>query len=442
MQPATGNPTRTPEIATAAPYWWQAAPRLSGDPPVLPSDADVAIIGSGITGLNAARVLARAGRKVVVLDAAEIGHGASTRNAGFVGRTFKHGLCKLRDRYGIEFALTVYRELQGAFDCLLETIRGEGIDCGLQTLGRFMPAASPAHYEDLARELEAQKRYLGVEFEMLPKARLHEQLATDVYAGGALIDGLGGLHPGLYHAGLVRSAVAAGAALVPHTAVAGLHADADGVRVVTARGMLRARNVLVATNGYTGDLAPWIRRRVIPFDAFMIATLPLAPALVERVIPKGRVCIDTNHNPLFVRRSPDGSCILFGGLTGSRVGNLDHKSARLMSMLRQLLPDLAATGIQSGWTGRCAATFDMFPHVGSHGGVHYALGYCFAGVPMGTYLGQKAAQSILGLPQARTVFGERTFPTLPLYTGHPWFVPAVMRFYSFLDARTPAGAIH
>jgi len=305
-----------------------------------------------------------------------------------------------------------------------------------------MPAASAAHYEELARELEAQKRHLGVEFEMLPKARMHEELATDLYAGGALIEGLGGLHPGLYHAGLVRSAATAGALLAPRTPVTGLQSNSGRIRVVTPRGHMRARNVLIATNGYTGKVFPWLRRRLIPFDAFMIATESLAPAVIQRVIPKSRVCIDSNHNPLFVRRSPDGSCILFGGLTGTRVGNIRNKSKQLMSILGQLLPDLAQVDVQFAWTGRCAATFDMFPHIGSHDGVHYALGYTFAGVPMGTYLGQKAAQSILGLPQARTVFEQRSFPSMPLYTGRPWFVPALMRFYGMLDARTPAGAIH
>ncbi|HZQ59963.1 MAG TPA: FAD-binding oxidoreductase [Casimicrobiaceae bacterium] len=435
-----------PDPSTAAPaptpYWWEAAPRPKLDIPALPRSVDVAVVGSGITGLNAARVLARSGRSVTVLDAQDAGHGASTRNAGFIGRTFKHRFTDLERRYGLERAIAVYRELQAVFECIVETIRSEGIECQLQTLGRLMPAASKAHYNDLARELEAQRRHFGVEFEMLPKARLREELATDIYEGGALLEGLGGLHPGLYHDGLLRSATRAGAQVVPHTGVTQVTRKSQRtLTVATTRGAIEARHVIIATNGYTGDLVPWVRRRLIPFDAFMIATEPLAPALADRVIPRRRVCIDTNHNPLFVRRSPDGSRILFGGLTGTRPGDLQAKSCHLMHMLRRLLPDLAETEVQFGWTGRCAATFDMFPHIGEHDGVHYAIGYCFAGVPMGTYLGQKVAYAILGKPEAKTVFASGTFPSMPLYTGRPWFVPALMRFYQLLDARTPAGAL-
>jgi len=76
----------------------------------------------------------------------------------------------------------------------------------------------------------------------------------------------------------------------------------------------------------------------------------------------------------------------------------------------------------------------LWPHVGMHNGVHYALGYCFAGLPMGTYLGDKAAKQVLGLPDAKTVFADRAFRSHPLYTGNPWFLPLVMRWYDRQDA--------
>ena len=105
------------------PYWWEAAPPLDLPPPPVPASVDAAIVGAGITGLNAALVLARSGRSVVVFDAGDLGQGASSRNAGYVGRTLKHGFGDLQRRHGTEHAIAIYREMQAAFDAVVERIQ-------------------------------------------------------------------------------------------------------------------------------------------------------------------------------------------------------------------------------------------------------------------------------------------------------------------------------
>lgn len=417
------------------PYWWEAAPRPARADTPLPREIDVAIVGSGLTGLNAARVLARAGRSVAVIDAADLGYGASTRNAGYVGRTLKHRFVTLERKLGLERAVAIYREMRAAYDAVFETVKTEGIDCKLTMYGRYVPAPSPAHYEDLAEEYGAQRRHLGVEFEMVPRAAQHRELGSDQYFGGVVIPDLAGLHPGLYHAGLLERAIQAGALMISHTPVTGIGVEGPNrFQVRTSRGNILARDVLVATNGYTDAASPWLRQRVIPFNAYMIATEPLASDVIDRILPNSRTVIEGNHDALFIRRSPDGRSILFGGLTGRRLEPMNVKAARLLPMLQAMVPDLAGARLAHAWTGKCSATLDMYPHFGRYDGIHYALGYCFAGVPMGTYLGRKAAQSILGSPEAKTVFAERPFRALPLYRGNPWFVPLVMRTYRWQDA--------
>ncbi len=91
--------------------------------------------------------------------------------------------------------------------------------------------------------------------------------------------------------------------------------------------------------------------------------------------------------------------------------------------------------LSHAWTGRCAGTFDLYPHIGEQAGLHYAMGYCFAGVPMGTYLGRKAAAKILGAADGATIFDALPFPSHFLYSGNPWFVPLAMRFYDWKDRR-------
>lgn len=431
------NPSLDPN-----PFWWRAAPRKDGFLAELPARSDVVIVGSGITGLAAALPLVRAGRSVTVIDSNQIGSGASTRNAGFVSRSFKHSFSDLEKRHGLDYAIALHRELQASVDSVAEMVQAEGIDCHHRMIGRLMPATSAKAYDGLARDLEAQRKHLGFEFDMLPKARMREAIASDAYEGGAIIPDLGGIHPGLYHAGMLKSAVAAGVNLIQGTEATAIRPDGNGgVTVITNRGSIQARDVIIGTNGYTGELMPWLQRRVIPFDAHMIATEELPPELVSQLIPNGRVCIDTSHNPMFLRPSPDGRRILFGALTAEKPTTPQEKGARLMGMLRQLVPDLRPVSFEHSWTGRCSGTFDLYPHVGTHQNIHYSLGYCFVGIPMGTYLGGKIAKAILGRPDAHTVFSNRSFPTMPLYQRRPWFLPALFGYYRFLDSRTRAGAI-
>jgi glycine/D-amino acid oxidase-like deaminating enzyme len=395
----------------------------------------VAVVGSGITGLAAALHLARGGRYVVVLERDMLGVGASSRNAGFIGRTFKHPFGKLLRRHGLDFAVAVYRELQAAFDSIAETVQSEGIACHFRICGRFILAASPGQYERIAAELELRRRHLGEVYEMVPRARQHAEIGSDAYCGGALVPDLGSIHPGLYHQGLLERAIDAGAEMHPKTPVMGIAPNGSEFIITTGRGILHVRHILVATNGYTGPATSWLQRRVVPFDAFMVATEALPDEVLDRVLPTNRTYLDDNHNIDFFRRSPDGSRILFGGRTGNGETDPLVMAGVLQARLSRLLPDLAQVSLSRAWTGRCSGTFDLWPHLGTRAGITYALGYCFAGVPMGTYLGIKAARRILGTGDAGTLFADRPFPTIPLYTGNPWFVPWVMRVWDWRDAR-------
>jgi len=427
-----------PAVFTAdfkeTPYWWDAAPRTTAVPAAPPARVDVAIVGSGITGLNAALVLARAGRSVVVLDAEDLGHGASTRNAGYVGRSLKHSFGELMHAHGAAYAIAVYREMQAAFDAVATRVREEQIECGFKICGRLVLTKAQRQYDDIARELDLRRTHLGGDFAMLPRAALRDEIASDLYCGGALIPDLGAIHPGLYHRGLLERARAAGVTLIGRTPVERIApVDGGGFDVTTPQGTTRARDVLVATNGYTGPLLPWLQRRLIPFDAYMIATEPLAPTLMNRLLPTDRTYIDHVHDIISMRRSPDGTRILFLWRTGTRPTGARQKGAQLWLDAVRIVPEIATLKVSHSWTGRCAGTFDLWPHLVQRQGIHFAGGYCFAGVPMGTYLGTKAAHRILGSKEGDTVFAERGFPTVPLYSGKPWFVPAVMKYYGLRD---------
>jgi len=420
-----------------APYWWDEAPPLKLEPPDLPAKVDVAVIGAGLTGLNAALPLARAGRSVAVFDAGDLGQGASSRNAGYVGRSLKHSFRTLVRRFGVARAIAVYREMQAAFDSVKEVIASEQIACRFNACGRLVLARTQRQFDDLTEELSLKRQHLGDEFQVVPRERLPSEIVTGAFYGGVVIPDHGALHPGLYQRGLLERARSADVALFGDTRVERIEplGKASGFALATPHGRVTARDVLVATNGYSGTTFPWLQRRLIPFDAYMIATEPLSSANMARILSRERTVIDHAHNIIFLRRSPDGSRLLFGGRTGSRSAGLKAKAAELHGLATSLFPGFADIKISHAWTGRCAGTFDLYPHLGSKDGIHFAAGYCFAGVPMGTYLGRKAASRILGSKDEETVFAERSFPTMPLYTGNSWFVPSVMAFYDWLDRR-------
>jgi glycine/D-amino acid oxidase-like deaminating enzyme len=418
------------------PFWWDAAPRPVLPEQPLPAKVDVAVVGSGHTGLVAALTLARAGRRVAVFDAGDAGQGASSRNAGYVGRSLKHSFGEIMERHGLERAVAVYRDMRAAFDWVFTLVEQEQIACKLVRCGRFIGARSPRHYEGMAREYELRRRHLGEPFEMIDRAGQRREFGSDYYCGGTVIPDHGSFHPGLYHQGLLDRVMSAGVEIHARTPVSALRRESDGFVVASSRGAVTARDVLVATNGYVDESLPWFRRRLVPFHGYVVATEPLAREHIDRILPNARTVIEFTHNIFFMRRSPDGERLLFGGYTGGPVTDLRDMAARLHRALLRILPDLAGVRLSHVWTGKCAGTFDLYPHIGVHDGVHYALGYCFAGVPMGSWMGLKAALKIMGAADAATAFDSLPFRTLPFYTGNPWFVPLVMKYYDWQDRRS------
>jgi glycine/D-amino acid oxidase-like deaminating enzyme len=421
------------------PYWWKAAPPPSETPPALPRSVETVVIGSGITGCSCALTLAQEGCEVLVLDAHEPGYGASSRNAGFVGKTLKHSLASLIERHGLQYAKRVYAELDAAYQLVARRVADEDIHCHYTQCGRFMAAHSSIQYEQIARDLALKEKHLGEVFEMVPKAQQHREIGSEQYQGGAVIPELAAVHPGLYQLGLLDAAKLAGAVIVGHTAATQIEETATGVRVHTHRGIVAAGQVVVATNGYTAELTPWLQRRVVPFRAYMVATEPLAETQLAEIFPHRRTVHDYNNNLVYMRAAPDESRLLLGAKTGSATPDLISRGGELHAIATRLFPTLEEIRIDRIWDGYCAGTFDLMPHLGRRGSTIFALGYCFAGVPMGTYLGDKAARLILGQTEAaESVFSSASFPTRIWYRGNPWFVPWMMRYYDWQDRRSAA----
>ena len=417
------------------PYWWARTPRPALPESRLPAEADVAIIGSGYTGLCAAIQTARGGRRTLVFDAEDAGWGCSSRNGGQISTSLKPDFARLAAKHGAEAAFSILQEGHNALAWIGDFTADEGIDCDFKRVGRFHGAHTPAQYEAQARRLQNQPRGLEVEAHMVPRAEQRQEIGSDVYFGGTVLRQHASLDPGRYHQGLLERAQTAGATVIPHCKVTGFAREASGFQLTTARGGLKVRDIIVATSGYTGPLTPWQQRRVIPIGSYMIATEALAPEVMARLIPRDRVVSDSRKLVYYYRASPDRSRILFGGRVSLKETDPRASAPKLHGELCAIFPELAETRISHSWMGFVGYSFDTLPHVGRRDGAYYAMGYCGSGVSLASYLGTRVGQQLLGLPEGRTALDGLTFQTRPFYRGNPWFLAPTIRYYRWHDRR-------
>lgn len=417
------------------PYWWRAAPPQAS-PGDLPARVDVLVVGAGYSGLSAALETARAGRSTLVIDAEALGHGASSRNVGFVGKTLKHSLGEIVHSLGQDRGIAFYREAEAAYRTVYEVVEREGIECHLNRGGRLILSYSERQQQGLLGELTLKQKLLGEDFEVLDGPAIAEEMRTPLFVAGARLADSTTIHPGLYVHGLGEAARRAGATIVTHTRMLGISGERGAFRVETSRGMVEARDVVIATNGYASPGVPgWFRRRVIPFEGFILATEELSEPALDAILTRDRSIVDGRINLSFMRRAPDSRRIIFGSRAGMTHGaDLQHVAAAVWSDAVKTLPGLEGSRISHFWSGKCAGTFDLYPHLGEHQGIHYAMGYNFGGIAMGSHLGRLAARLLLG-QDAASPFRGRSFPTFPLYGGTPWFLPLAMQFFAFQDRR-------
>ena len=414
-------------------YWWLEAPVASE--PVRPVDpsCDVVIVGAGYTGLSAAITLARAGRSVQVFDRQRPGEGASTRNGGIASGNIRPGRAELVKKFGEARADAIEREAKLAREDLARFIADEAIDCDFAVTGRFSGASAPGDYDRLAREADRLQTATGIEAYAVPKAEQRAMLGTDFYHGGSVRMDIGGLHPAKFHAGMLKLAKAAGAVIHGETAVLKIDADGPGFSVETARGTVKARDVIAGTNGYTDTYDRWLRRRLVPVRSRIIATAPLSGNLMGELMPRRMMCSETRQLHYYFRPSPDGTRILFGGRDGTIAGDPAWPTASLKRAMLDVFPVLDGVEITHSWFGHVAMNRDMIPRVFSRGTMRYAAGYCGSGVVWARWAGRKAALQILGEREGETALDFRPPPAVPFFNGTAWFMPAVFAWMTLQD---------
>ena len=416
------------------PYWWDDAEPLPNlVTRSLPPKADVAIVGSGYTGLSAARVLALRGVNVVVLEKETFGWGASSRNGGQVLTGLKLGPSALIATMGLARAKELYAHSLASIQYVEDLLDEEHIACEYTRAGHIEAAWKKAHFAHYQREQEVLAREFDHPVTLLDRTEQSRELGTAYYRGLLIDERSGALQPAKFVRGLAICASGSGALLFEKTPATKIMRDGAGYAIVTPHGTVKAEQVLIATNGYTDDAAREIGKRVFPLGSYIIATEPLPAAMAAKLIPQRRVVFDSKHYLYYFRLSADNR-LLFGGRADYRppTPEANRKSAEVLRRgMVQVFPELKEARLEYAWSGNICLTRDFFPRAGRHAGLYYALGYGGHGVAMATYLGGQLANIMCGKP-GENPFQDLPFEPLPFYYGKP-FLPLGALYYQLLD---------
>ena len=422
-------------------YWMSTVEMPKPDPDqALPERVDVAVVGSGFTGLSAARTLARRGAKVVVLEAETIGWGASSRNGGMVLTGLKLGANKLISMYGRELTQRMYAASLASIDCVEQIISEENIACDFSRCGHLEVACKQKHFDDYARQAEVIAREFHHQVRIVPKSELASEIGSYLYYGGMVDDVSAGLNPARYVAGLAWAADRAGVEIFENVRVEQISREPregdPGWQVKTSKGSLWVHDVFVGTSGYTGRTTPALQKKIVPIGSYIITTAVLPETLAHELSPRNRMIFDSKNYLYYYRLTPDRR-MLFGGRAAffPETRESIRKSAEILRLgMIDVYPQLRDTKVDYVWGGTLDFAFDIMPHAGQIDGIYYAVGYAGHGVAMATYQGQKIAEMMAG-DQVENPFVGIPFPGAPLglYNGNPWFLPLAGAWYKFLD---------
>ena len=398
----------------------------------LPDKVDFLIVGSGYTGLTAARVLAKADRSVAVFDEKKIGWGASSRNGGMATPGLKQDIFKIYKKYGIEYAKEFWKASVDAIDLLENIIQEEKINCDWSRNGHIALACKQSHYDKLPEYANWIQKELGHKKTLVPKEEIHSEIGTDYYYGGLSDEVSGGLQPAKYVDGLARACTNYGVQLFENNRVCSIKKLGEFYEVVTDQGAVKAKKVVLATNGYTDMLVPELKPKVFPVGSYIIVSDVLPEKLQKKLSPKGRMFYDSKWFINYFRLTPDGRMLWGGRNNLSTDLDLEESASILSRQVITVFPDLEKTTFTHTWTGKLGITFDLMPHIGEVNGIHYTFGYGGHGLSIATYLGTEIGLLLSG-QKKRSPFEEISHQTMFFYRKDPWFLPFAAKYYRFLD---------
>jgi glycine/D-amino acid oxidase-like deaminating enzyme len=403
---------------------WSALSRPGLNRPELEQDlhCDVLVIGAGLLGLSTALHLGESGVKVALLEAQEVGFGASGRNTGFVVPSLRSALgpASLTNKLGAVHGERLGNLVGASGSTVFDLIRRLGIDCQAEQTGWLQPAHSPLMGEILHRRY-SEWRERGQQLQYLSARQTYEKCGISGYHGALFIPSGGQLNPLAYARGLACSCVERGVELYEHTSVTSFAQRGAGWHAQTPKGSVLADRVLLTTNALIGELVPEVAASIIPARVFQIATQSFNEAEQAHILPTRSPVADTRRHTFAIRWSPDGRLIT-GGLVlpgPARLQRAQHVFAR---RLATLMPGKVKMETPFVWTGVIAATLDSLPRfMAVAPGMDAAIGCNGRGVALTTSLGKEIARFYSsGMPEGGFVLPHSKPKPVPMH----WFAKA------------------
>ena len=396
--------------------------------------SDVTIVGGGLTGLNAALVLARNGASVCVLEAKSIGFGASGRSGGQVNLGLNLGPKALLQKFGTAQGERLIDLVINTPDEVFKSIRENQLNCDPVQNGWIQGAKTQSHLNTQQQLLNEYAEF-GCTLELLDKATLENRAGTTRYLGGLHCPMAGSLHPLSYTRELASASIAAGARIFSGSPVTGIRQSdnpATGWTLSTSHGQVTSEQVLICTNGYTDNLIQGLRQKVVPVRSLLMASEPLSDNLRATVLPNQVTFVDKRRLILYFRYDRDGRlCVGDHGPMRDSFCEADFDAVK--RRVNDVFPQLSNTRWDYHWGGRVAITKDSLPFMHRIApGLTAGMGYNGRGVGMGTMMGKTLAKHILQ-PQQTTAFPLTNPKKFAMHKFHTAGVSMTIKWMALRD---------
>jgi glycine/D-amino acid oxidase-like deaminating enzyme len=399
----------------------------------------VAIVGGGIAGCSAALHAAEAGARVVLVEANEIGWGASSRNAGHLPPATKHDPDEIIARYGAAAGQRLIDAAEQGPVVLGELIKRHGIDCGYALPGIIMAAHTEQALRAHARRVDYWQAR-GRPVELLDRRQAADMIGSDHYLGAAIDRRGGKINPLAYVRGLARAAIKAGAVLHEGTRATGLVRDGGRWKLTTAGpgaapGEIEADRVFLCTNAYTDNLWPGLRATIVPVRAYQFASRPLRDNVAKSILPGGQPMTDSRRLLSGIRMHHGDGRLQFGG-QGPAFGPQGEPNPRAAyARLRRIFPQLGELETDYWWSGFMAFNADNSWHIHELApGLMAMLGCNGRGVVLATLWGRELARHAAGVAASEFVLPPSAPKRLWLHPVARPLVTGLIKYYALRDA--------